>query len=120
VVFDVGSACSESITALRLAGLLLAAQPELARALVVIGEQRRARILGYDRETYQPVFSDAGAALMVEREARLPILGFGYGTDGRFWDFIANVRREEATRAAQAPVPAIGTATALDPRRPRC
>jgi 3-oxoacyl-[acyl-carrier-protein] synthase-3 len=116
VVLDVGSACSESITALRLAEALIASQPDVVRVLVVFGESRRNRILGYDTETYQPVFSDAGVALLIERGGPLRILGFGDATDGRYWNFISDVRSTAGTVSA----PAAGRPCAIiDPRRLR-
>jgi 3-oxoacyl-[acyl-carrier-protein] synthase III len=101
VVMDVGAACSESITALRLAASLVLATSDAKRVLVVYGERRRERILGYDRETYQPVFSDVGAALVIERDAPLRLLGFGDATDGRYWDFLAEIRRRKPLPSAE-------------------
>ena len=117
VVTEVGPACSESITALRLAHALVASQPTADRALVVFGERRRTRILGYDKETYQPVFSDVGAAVLVERGAPLGILGFGDATDGRYWDFLAEIRRNGDVKDEGGPKPP--AQTQMDPRRLR-
>jgi 3-oxoacyl-[acyl-carrier-protein] synthase III len=117
-ITEVGTACSESITALKLACAFVRTEPGIDRVLLVFGERRSSRILGYDKETYQPVFSDAGAALLVQRDARLQVLGFGDATDGRYWDFIAEIRRSEGAKSAPAQAGTPPTQQ-MDPRRLR-
>jgi 3-oxoacyl-[acyl-carrier-protein] synthase-3 len=117
IVSEVGLACSESIVAFRVAKSLICDQPGVDRVLVAFGERRHARILGYDKETYQPVFSDLGAAALIERGARLTILGFGEATDGRHWNFLSEMRRSVAA-APSTPVAATPRTT-VDPERLR-
>jgi 3-oxoacyl-[acyl-carrier-protein] synthase-3 len=114
---ELGMPCSESITGLRLAAALLAADRSMERVLVVFGEKREgARTLGFDVSTYQPVFSDAGAAALVTRTNTRRLLAFGEASDGKYWDFLHKVR----TRPAEAPRPTGAEGKLpIDPERAR-
>jgi 3-oxoacyl-[acyl-carrier-protein] synthase-3 len=109
-VTEVGTPCTESLTALRIARALIRDEPDVERVLVVFGERQYARrVFGYDAKTYQPVFSDAGAAVLVERRGRHEILGFGDSTDGRYWDYLVPIweelERAESRAGEPAPTP---------------
>lgn len=96
-----GTTCSESVTALWMARDLLAGDRRLRRVLVVSGERYptlRERSLGMSGKVLrQPVFSDMGAAALVERVedgdggGGPELLTFGAATDGKYWDYLAQV-----------------------------
>lgn len=111
-VIEVGLPCSESITALRLARSLVDGDPAVERVLVVFGERRSKRTLGFDATAYQPVFSDVGAALLLERAETDGIVAMAEDCDGSYWDFLLRAR-ENAKHAPLARGPA--SALAVDP-----
>lgn len=111
---EVGLACSESMTAFRLARSLIRDDRAVERVLIVFGERRPLRTLGFDSTTYQPVFSDVGAAVLVARAATPGILAFSEGSDGSYWDFLLRVRENaKKAPAPRGPSPVL----AVDPLR---
>lgn len=111
---ELGMPCSESITALRLARSLLRDDAKLQRILIVFGEKRETdRTLGFDVVTYQPVFSDAGAAALITRDSAWEILGFGEASNGDYWDFLKKIR----SRPRNPPKKAAATEIVIDPER---
>jgi 3-oxoacyl-[acyl-carrier-protein] synthase-3 len=83
---EVGTTCSELVSALWMAQGMIASG-SVNRVLVVSGDQFAddARTLGLSPEIYQPVFSDVGAAALLEPSERLQLIGFGAATDGKYW-----------------------------------
>lgn len=90
---DIGLNCAEMLTALRTARAFLRDDPSLRRALVVSGESwaehvPRRTVDPMTATNHQNVLSDGGAAALVGASDRSTLLGFGFATNGKYWDLL--------------------------------
>lgn len=91
--FDLGQNCSELVTALRIARSLIRDSGDVRNVLIVSGERWDAwvprRVMEtIDDKNYPSVFSDGGAAVLVGPHDARVLLGFGFASNGRYWDLM--------------------------------
>ena len=90
---DLGENCSEFLMGLRVARGLLRDNEDLEHVLVVSGEQWAEYVPTRTLEpitgkNYQNIMSDGGCATLVARTDRSVLTGFGFATNGRYWDLL--------------------------------
>jgi len=79
--------CSEMVPALRIAGDLVR---DGARRVLIVSEDRFDRPYTAQppsERSYADLTSDAGSAVLVERDAPLELVGFGFATRAHDWDY---------------------------------
>jgi len=99
-----GSTCSEMVTALWMGRTLIDDWRCARRVLVIGGEQRSSgRLVTGLAPTvrFQPVFSDLGAAALIEPGGDIQFVGLGSAADGRYWDYL-ELLREQPTQPTPA------------------
>ena len=76
------------------------------RVLIVSGERHPTPNAGSPptETNYRQIFSDGGAAALVGPSDRYQLLGFGFATDGRHWDYWA---KDQAFRRGELPEEAL-------------
>lgn len=104
---EVGTVCSELITALWAAHALVASG-SVERALVVGADHfEGTRALGLPPDIYQPIFSDVGGAALVERTDRRVLLGFGAATLGKAWNSLQSAASMRPNASTKADLPSL-------------
>lgn len=98
MAFDINLGCSGFIYALSVAGSLI--ETEVAKKGLILCADTYTKYIAKDDRTCRPIFSDAAAAILVEKNTQDLIGPFEFGTDGSgYSDLIVRnsaARKEEA------------------------
>jgi 3-oxoacyl-[acyl-carrier-protein] synthase III len=95
-----GAHCSELVSTLWMADMMIRGWPGVRNVLVASGEKYTSpsrTIPGMSAQVrYQPVFSDVGAAALLRAGGGTRLLSVSSATDGDSWDRFQSVARNEA------------------------